>query len=486
MRTSRMMRLVLTTVLSALGNVGLPQTPFALDTNFRTIIPEVYVSSLHPLDDGRLLVAGNFRHPESQTLLGLGRLSLDGSWDLSFDASNRGSGRIKPWNDRFYVANTQTVQRILYDGDDDEDFIHMNLGPYFSSLQGGDYHVFPDGRVLMSGAHILSDTERGFEGLYSLIWFSNEGYLDTTRIHRYCDNVIYEIEQQPDGKFLCSGTMNSFEDEAVKRIFRVEADGSLDPSFQAGIEQWGVAFEFEFLDDGRILAGGSFKAVGSEDTLSLIRLMPDGALDPSFNLLYFKKSYRPDALNLVTGIMGLGDGRMVITGGFDRIDGNVRGCVAMLDIDGNLLDDAFTGTGCDTLLTATGITKSVRNIVAAPNGSYYIFGGYSGYDDGTTNDTEQRMVSRLYGLDVGVRERSVAQMAVYPNPTYTQLTVDLELAVAHGLLILKDAMGREVLRQSATGHYTLLDVSRLAAGVYTLELRGNDRRLAIERVVVQH
>jgi hypothetical protein len=48
----------------------------------------------------------------------------------------------------------------------------MNDGPYFASLQGGDYHVFPDGRVLMSGSHQLSDTIRGFVG-YEPIWFTN-------------------------------------------------------------------------------------------------------------------------------------------------------------------------------------------------------------------------------------------------------------------------------------------------------------------------
>ncbi|MBK8499293.1 MAG: hypothetical protein IPL52_10850 [Flavobacteriales bacterium] len=71
----------------------------------------------------------------------------------------------------------------------------MNTGPYFLSLQPADYHVFPDGRVLISGTHTLNDPVRGFVGSYELIWFSNEGYLDTTRTHRNANGVILGLRR---------------------------------------------------------------------------------------------------------------------------------------------------------------------------------------------------------------------------------------------------------------------------------------------------
>ena len=72
-------------------------------------------------------------------------------------------------------------------------------------------------------------------GIYNLIWFTNTGYLDTTKTHRYCNGVIYEIEEQADGKFLCSGTCTTYEGQPVSRIFRVHPDGALDTSFDSEV-----------------------------------------------------------------------------------------------------------------------------------------------------------------------------------------------------------------------------------------------------------
>ena len=468
-----------------------PQVTFDVDTNFRTGIDRVYVSSALPLADGTVILSGQMRVPGFPTEKRTIKLDALGALDPSFNASSLGSGKLTAWNnDRTYVASITAVRRLLPDGQQDPDFIEMNSGPYFSSLQGGDYHVFPDGRVLMSGAHILSDTQRGFEGLYNLIWFSSQGYLDTTRIHRYCDEVIFAIEAQSDGKFLCSGTMHSYEDQPVQCIFRVQPDGALDTEFNADL-QWGEAVAFATLDDGKILAGGSFKQIGSEDTLSLVRLMPDGVLDPTFELLYFKKSYRPDALYLVSGIMPMADGRMVVTGGFDRINGEVRGCVAILDANGHLLNDAFTGNGCDTILTENGITKSVRGITAAPDGSFYIYGGYHGYDDGTTNDTTQQMVSRLYGLGVGVQEHSntMSTLNIYPNPAGNWVTLNVALVYepTDAALIVQDLAGRTVqrIRVGSVIQTLLLDTRAFAPGAYTVQLMDKDTILSTQKLVIR-
>ncbi|MBL7941009.1 MAG: T9SS type A sorting domain-containing protein [Flavobacteriales bacterium] len=359
----------------------------------------------------------------------------------------------------------------------------MNLGPYFSSLQGGDYHVFPDGRVLMSGAHVLSDTERGFEGLYSLIWFSNEGYLDTTRTHRYCDNVIYQFEQQPDGKFLCSGTMNSFEGQPVTRVFRVMPDGALDPSFQAELQSWGEARSYFTLEDGRILVGGWLKLNGSETIRSLIRLHADGSLDETYHLLDIIAEFDPDSpIPSVAGIYRLDDGRFIITGRFDHVDGQVRGGIAMLDADGNLLDDAFTGSGCGVyeyvVPSGSSLYKSLAGIVPAPDGGYYIYGAYHGYDDGTINDPEQRFVSRLYGLNVGVREEvALAQLSVFPNPSDGHFEVRASLPLRNANLALVALTGK-TLRTWAWpqgAQQAGFDASGLAAGNYILRLASEER-----------
>ncbi|MBK8582730.1 MAG: delta-60 repeat domain-containing protein [Flavobacteriales bacterium] len=222
-----------------------------------------YVVDLMPLADGKVLISGPITYPGeniNQPRYGA-RLNADGTRDLTFNSYPGMGGRMVSWEDHFYCGAGQTVRRLQMDGTLDQGFIPLNSGPYLS-LQGGDYHVYPDGRVLMSGAHVLEDSIRAFEGLYSLIWFSNEGYLDTTRTHRLCNGVIYAIEEQPDGKFLCTGTMTTYEGQPVSRVFRVEADGTLDPNFSAEVQPMGEARDYFTLSDGRILLGGTLRLYG--------------------------------------------------------------------------------------------------------------------------------------------------------------------------------------------------------------------------------
>ncbi|HRW90311.1 MAG TPA: hypothetical protein P5027_10200, partial [Flavobacteriales bacterium] len=158
----------------------------------------------------------------------------------------------------------------------------MNDGPYFLSGSLGDYHIFPDGRVLLSGTHIMSDSIRGFEGTYELIWFTNTGYLDTTRVHRNANGPIWGFKELPDGKFICSCSCTQYEGQPVSRLFRVHADGALDTTFQTGVN-WGNIFAYHPLPDGRVYVGGRYKrATAPNDTLFLARFLPDGSLDPTF------------------------------------------------------------------------------------------------------------------------------------------------------------------------------------------------------------
>ena len=461
-----------------------PQVPFDLDPAFGTRMDETFVNSVLVNELEGLVISGRFRFPDVQNEKRTVRLQPDGSLDAEFNQSSLGGGKLTAWNDLIYVATTQTVRRLLPDGFQDPSFIEMNLGPYFTSLQGGDYHVYPDGRILISGAHVLDDAVRGFEGLYNLIWFSNTGYLDTTRTHRQSNGVIYAIEEQPDGKFLCTGTMTTYEGQPVSRVFRVHPDGELDLTFSTPVQPLGEAHDYLTLPDGRILVGGTCRLVGSDQVRSLLRLNSDGDLDESFNLLDFEETYSFSNIPRVLSIVQVPSG-YIITGTFDKINGLDRGGIALVDQDGNLMEEPFSGLGCGAFLDGTTWRKAITGITSAADGSFYIFGSYHGYEDGTTNDTTQRMVSRLYGLDVGVQQQLLPHMAVYPNPTTIQLMVDLEQAVPHGLLVLYDVIGCEVLRQSITGDHQTVDVSGIAAGVYSLELQTSGSPVIMERVVVQ-
>ncbi|MBK6629374.1 MAG: T9SS type A sorting domain-containing protein [Flavobacteriales bacterium] len=479
-------------MLMALGTIHAAhaQQPFDLDTAFRTPISERYVNSILPQADGKLILSGRMLFPGALNEHLLVRIEPNGELDPTYYASSLGGGKLRFWNGLAYVGANSTVRRILPNGYVDPSFIGMNTGPYFSSGQGGDYHVYPDGRVLMSGLHVLSDSIRGFEGFYCLVWFTNTGYLDTTQTHRTSDNAISSIHQQPDGKFLLSGIFTTYEGQPVGRIFRVHPDGALDTTFQTDFD-WGEANAISVLGDGRILASGYMIRDGISDTLRMIRLMPDGSLDPTFNN------------DLSAPVEGLGnystlrhtllvDGRIVLHGGFYQVDGEPRSGIAMLTPDGELSDDAFAGGGCGNYFDQLNNTNvhSSRGMALAHDGSWYIHGSYHGYDDGTVNDSTQRFVSRLYGLDVGVQEPQApwpGELTLHPNPAGTSTTVQFSSAATRELtLVLRDPLGRlvhtERLPYGQSAHS--IELTHLPEGVYLISVEGTAAPFAPARLVV--
>lgn len=456
------------------------QVPFDLDTSYRTVIDVQYVNSVQPLSDGKLLISGRVRLPGENFYRGSARLLNDGELDGSFPPFplTTGNGDIVRWMDGFYVGTGGGVRRLDGTGLIDPTFILMNDGPYFTSLQGGDYHVYPDGRVLMSGAHMLDDPIRGFQGLYSLIWFSNTGYLDTTRTHRLCNGVIYEIEEQPDGKFLCTGSLTTYEGQPVGWVFRVEEDGTLDETFNVPLQDLGRANDYHTLPDGRIVVGGFCRFGGVDPVRCLVRLHPDGSLDQSFTLLDFEDSSSALEIPLVNSIFPFAGG-YIVTGTFDRINGQERGGIAMVDLDGDLLPEPFNGMGCGGFQDGVTFRRALAGITPAADGNFYIYGTYHGYDDGTTNDTTQRMVSRLYGLEVGVREEKAMTLGVYPNPSSRGFTVRLSHPPKNGTLHLLDALGRSVRtwNWSNGALEASFDTNGLSGGRYFVLLKAEDRSI---------
>jgi uncharacterized delta-60 repeat protein len=462
------------------AQVAPAQVAFDLDTTFRTPLEVQYVNAVQPLSDGQLLLSGRIKLPGESFFRGSARIDADGGIDSSFPAFplTTGSGEIVPWNSGFYVGTGAGVRRLDQEGLIDPTFILMNDGPYFTSLQGGDYHVYPDGRVLMSGAHMLDDPIRGFQGLYSLIWFSNTGYLDTTRTHRLCNGVIYEIEEQPDGKFLCTGSLTTYEGQPVGWVFRVEEDGTLDQTFNVPLQDLGRANDYHTLPDGRIVVGGFCRFGGVDPVRCLLRLNPDGSLDQSFTLLDFEDSSSALEIPLVNSIFPFAGG-YIVTGTFDRINGQERGGIAMVDLDGNLLPEPFNGMGCGGFQDGVTFRRALAGITPAADGNFYIYGTYHGYDDGTTNDTTQRMVSRLYGLEVGVREEKAMALNVYPNPTSDAFMVRTTQPLVGGVLHLVDAAGRRVQTWNWPSDVVAseLHVRGIPAGQYTLALDAQHTRV---------
>ncbi len=493
-----MLRIAFILLIHGATRMVIAQVPFALDPSFRAQFNDWYVSSILPLEDGDLILSGQIKFAGDEYFRSGARLNSDGTRALGFAEVTYMGGKLTPWEDRVYAQNAIGVRRLYTDGALDETFDMVN-SPYFLSLQGGDYHVYPDGRILMSGVHQVNYPDSNWVGFYNLIWFSSEGYLDTTRAPRMGDGVIYRFKELPDGKFICTGPMSQFEGHPTSAIFRVHADGRLDTTFYTDVN-WGQAACFLPLDDGRCYAGGLFRINGISDTLNLVRFMPDGTLDPSFhNTIRFgigpPITFGPRP-GTIESVQFLDDARLIVTGAFRDVDGTLRNSVAMIDTSGQLLNDHFVGAGCGPH-TYQGFTDAtIMGLRMVGDSICYIWGDYHGYNDGTTNDPLQRFVTRLYGPDFSTRvvehvEAVPATLKILPNPAWSNMAVTLDGATADfkGTLALRDLTGRLLATHpiGSPGTRWVMDVGSIPSGTYLITLvDAYGTQLTSERLVVQH
>ena len=484
---------------------GAAQAPLSVDTAFRVDLPAQNVFSVLPLPDGKILISGNLEFEEFPSPPRSGeRLLPNGQRDFSFNQGFLPMGaKITPWSDRYYCGNGDGIRRFLYSGAIDTDFDFINQWQQISPLQGGDYHVFPDGRVLFGGFHDIDDPDHGFyQGVgYNLAWITAEGRLDTTRIHRTGNGSVFGIKEYPagtagglGGKFLVHHWGTEYEGVPVSKVIRVHADGSLDESFNAPVE-WGFVMDMLPLPDGRAYLSGTFRLENASDTIQLIRVLPNGTLDPAFNnTVDMRKDTAAIGVDAsIQCMLEIGPGLLAITGGFNEVDGRTRGGICILDTLGNVVDNYLAGAGCDAYDYPIGMTvfryASIAGITQAPDGDYYIWGAYHGYTDGTTNDTLQRMVTRLHGGEIGLGisqpQAQVQPMMVYPNPATNAITVELERVPGAATLVVRDALGRKAMVQRVNGYTNTLSLHGLGEGVYILELLEQGERIGTQQLVVQ-
>ncbi|HRH39964.1 MAG TPA: T9SS type A sorting domain-containing protein, partial [Flavobacteriales bacterium] len=211
------------------------------------------------------------------------------------------------------------------------------------------------------------------------------------------------------------------------------------------------------------------------------------SLDPTFTIPQFSLGAFPvDFGKIASFILPWDDGKLIVSGQFQYVNGLPRSSICMIDSTGALLD-AFEDCGTGPFTWSNYIYSSIGFMVRDTVNDYlYVCGAYAGYSDGTTNDTLQRFVTRLFVGDIttGVATRTEDPLfTLYPNPTSGSVTLTLEQVPKSATLVVRDALGCVMQRHRLSDHYTTLTLAN--SGVYVVELWSNGECVAAQRVVVE-
>lgn len=268
-----------------------------VDTNFHPALEPSHsvVTTIALQSDGRILLAGSFSNVNGTARSGLARLNGDGTLDSSFNAMTAASSGIE-------AMALDSSGRIL-------------VGGYFEAIDG----------IARNGVARLN----------------TNGSLDNSFVPGIAPAPAVEaLALQTDGKVLVGGYGVTF-GGLLRRIARLNDDGSVDPGFNPGSGFTGTAYAssssvraLAVQTDGKILVGGDFAYADGIQADRLARLHTNGSVDVGFDPGSFGG---PSSSACVCALDSKTDGRLLVGGNFQTINGTSRAGVArLLMSDGNL------------------------------------------------------------------------------------------------------------------------------------------------------
>ena len=294
-----------------------------LDTSFNPNANN-YVMNLAVQADGRIIMGGRFTSVGGVARNYIARLNPDGTLDTSFNPNANGEvycvslqtdGKILLGGAFGTVGGTTRyfAARLNADGTLDTGFNPNPGNPVWS------IPVQADGKILLGGGfQIVGGTARR-----SIARLNADGTLDAS-FNPNANGVVESVLVQPDGKILLGGLFTTVGGTVRNYIARLNANGSLDTSFNPNVNNgaYGYAvYGMSVQADGKILLVGYFTTVGGTARNRIARVNADGTLDTSFN---------PNPNSDVIGVSVQADGKILLGGYFTTVGGTARNHIARL------------------------------------------------------------------------------------------------------------------------------------------------------------
>ena len=236
--------------------------------------------------DGKILIGGMFTTYQGTARSGIARLNADGALDTSFDPSTGTSGTLF------------SVRAIV---------------------------VQSDGTILIGGSFTTCNGVARNE----IARLDSTGTLDTSfnpGAGAGLNSYVFKLVVQSGGKILIGGWFSSYGGVARSGIARLNTDGSLDTSFNPGTGVSGgiaIVYGLTAQSDGTILIGGGFTSYNGTGRTNIARLNADGSLDTSFDP-------GTGTTSRVNDILVQNDGKVLLGGDFTSYNSTGRNRIARL------------------------------------------------------------------------------------------------------------------------------------------------------------
>ncbi len=302
--------------------------------------PDATVHAVAVQPDGRILLGGEFTSFNSATAPRVVRLTADGLIDPTFDPG-QGPNRV--------------VRALAVGGNG-------------SIVLGGDFLTV--GGVSRPGiARLTAD-----------------GSLDPTfDPGAGAPGGVLAVAVQPDGKVVAGGTFSSAGGANYPFLARFNADGTIDRSFNTGTGPDAAVRSVAVGGDGKIIIGGAFTKVNNVDRGRIARLNADGSLDASFD--------PGSGANQTVYAVGVqADKKVLLAGDFTEVRGQLLSRYARLNPNGTVDDGFLIFQGADGLVRSLAVQPDTAVVLG---GDFSTLNGLSRRGIGRVHGDEKFILSKM-------------------------------------------------------------------------------------------
>lgn len=327
-----------------------------------------------------------------------------------------------------------------------------SLDTAFDPDEGPDFYVnttlpLSNGKILIAGAF----SEYNAVSRKGIARINADGTLDASFdpgtgipvVSGMTTIAINHMVLQSDGKILIGGFFDTYNDIAKKNMVRLEADGAMDASFTLDARVVGTIKSIVIQPDAKIVITGSFTVNGSRKGIA--RLNQDGTLDESFNSYIVGANNRtPDFFCSLLQP----DGKILVGGSSDATSTTFLK-VARLNSDGTR-DTSFTPMIYTSTSTPVNTGGTVFSLALLPDGKIIVGGGYNQIFGTVTKNNFARLNANGT-LDTAFNTGTGTGTSILSRIKSIALQLDGKMIIAGEFLVYNGTSRKGIARINANG-----------------------------------
>ncbi|MBE8722955.1 DUF5008 domain-containing protein [Sphingobacterium pedocola] len=287
------------------------------------------ISSIAKLPDGKFMIAGGLSSFNGRLVSAITRLESTGTLDtMMVEVINPDPDKPENNLDTVPAFNGYLTSSVVSGG-----------GVNFSSITG--IYPLPNSSMIVIGNftnHLRTDymfsskQQKSYFNtrVRNVVRLKNDGAIDSTFMwgNTGVNGTIGGSIQLADGKILAVGNFTTFNSESANRIFAINPDGTRDKSFTgAGANDLILSITYNRVLK-KIALAGRFTSYNGKAANGVVILNEDGSVDEQFVM-------KDTDSRIPTYAYVMNNGKILVTGGFEKYDGVTRSNLLILEMDGS-------------------------------------------------------------------------------------------------------------------------------------------------------